>query len=141
MAELTKIFTGMGKGPEAIWGNEQALNVDAVAGAKLGTEWMPVTMLNGYTSSNAEYTVIGKLVLFSGNFLTPAESKGAVTEIFKLPFSVNSGQFWMAEAPNGNGGVATPSANLFPMDGTTIGAWHAIGGQTYSLLGVYFTKI
>lgn len=84
--DLTKIFSGMDKGPEAIQANFEKLN--AASGS--GTEWSKVGLisLNGFGGNNLcwrKYKAGGLTILeFSGWCTTPTVKQGQQVDIVKV---------------------------------------------------------
>lgn len=93
MATLTKIVTGMEKGPEAIDANFEALNKDSI----VKTPWSNtgVTMLNGFAPANSEGMIwntvkFGETTLLTikGSINYPALTKGQALPCLQIPTSV-----------------------------------------------------
>lgn len=84
--DLTKIFSGMDKGPEAIQANFEKLN--AASGS--GTEWSKagLTSINGFGGENLcwrQYKAGGLTILeFSGWCTTPTVKQGQAVDIVKV---------------------------------------------------------
>lgn len=84
--DLTKIFSGMDKGPEAIQANFEKLN--AASGS--GTEWSKagLTSINGFGGDNLcwrKYKAGGLTILeFSGWCTTPTVKQGQAVDIVKV---------------------------------------------------------
>ena len=68
MAELTKIFTGMEKGPEAIQSNFDLMNAQYTA----DTGWVKVALENA--TGDVFIRKIGKHVMMRGSFKTTVTS-------------------------------------------------------------------
>lgn len=84
--DLTKIFSGMDKGPEAIQANFEKLN--AASGS--GTQWSKagLTSINGFDGENLcwrQYKAGGLTILeFSGWCTTPTVKQGQAVDIVKV---------------------------------------------------------
>ena len=134
---LTKIFSAMEKGPEAIDANfkalEQLASLSEVQKATTHTDG--ITFVNGATSSDAHYTVavFGKLkiVHFDGGFKGIDIRGSGASGFAKIPASVLSGTFLSAMGTvhhNGMGGYVDVSVNTLTGD-LTVTAIAASGGD------------
>lgn len=90
--DLTKIFSGMDKGPEAIQANFEKLN--AASGS--GTQWSKagLTSINGFGGENLcwrQYKAGGLTILeFSGWCTTPTVKQGQAVDIVKVSDDINN---------------------------------------------------
>ncbi|AXN36180.1 hypothetical protein [Latilactobacillus phage TMW 1.1381 P1] len=72
MAELTKIFTGMEKGPEAIQANFNLVKSDLMNSKLVDTGWVKVALENA--TGDVFIRKIGKHVMMRGSFKTTVNS-------------------------------------------------------------------
>lgn len=90
--DLTKIFSGMDKGPEAIQANFEKLN--AASGS--GTQWSKagLTSINGFGGENLcwrQYKAGGLTILeFSGWCTTPTVKQGQAVDIVKVSDNIKN---------------------------------------------------
>jgi len=115
MATLTKIVTGMEKGPEAIQGNFDTLN-GAIGQAVSVTDWTNagITYLNGTTSTypKLKYRTANfagmHMVQFAGWINFPPFTAAGTVEVLAVPASILPSKTIM---PNNLGSTGLSSSN------------------------------
>ena len=108
--DLTKIFSGMDKGPEAIQANFEKIN--SAVGDKVSSQSIQVTFINGFSGDISMKTYqlgSSRITTIEGWFNTgnATLTGGTATEIFKVPANTDIGMVfaWTNSSNMSNGRV------------------------------------
>lgn len=96
--DLTKIFSGMDKGPEAIQANFEKIN--SAVGDKVSSQPIPVTFINGFGGDVevVHYTFDSHILTIVQGWISTGNatlSAGVKKEIFKVPAGTDLGSCYV----------------------------------------------